>query len=546
MVVLAGMVLSLGCRNGGDSGQDTDTETDSASADGDADSDADSDSDSDGDADGGDEDAGADADSDADSDGDSDAEQDTGSEIEPDPGPDDCYYDGETFEGLTASREMEGAGNCRLDTTEYYATVSGSLYNEADACGRCVHVRNPATGVTVDAMVVDRCPDDAEDWCRAESDDISLNDAAFAALGGTGDSTLETEWYYIPCEGSTFDTIAYRFEGGTNPFWFAVQVRNQRNPIESVEVQGDSGWVAAGRQDYNYWVIESGMGEGPFTIRVKDIFGNTLRDENIPLTKDQDLPGQAQFPACENADTDTGTDADQDTDTDSDLNVDTATGEDVTVIPEPDDCNYNGQLFEASTSLFDKIDEGACRLETGDYQATVSSSVYDGANACGRCVRVVNLQTGDSVDAAVHEQCPSGSGEWCNGSDLSLNAAAFEAIGGEGDEALRTAWYYIPCEGEGYGVIKYRFEGGANPFWFAVEIRDHRNAVQSVEVNCNDTWTAAVRQDYNYWVIESGCGEGPFSIRVKDIYGNELTDDNIPLTVNQDLPGSGQFPTCAL
>ncbi len=36
-------------------------------------------------------------------------------------------------------------------------------------------------------------------------------------------------------------------------------------------------------------------------------------------------------------------------------------------------------------------------------------------------------------------------------------------------------------------------------------------------------------------------GPGPYTFRVTDIYGNVLTDSNIPHQIGVDLTGSGQF-----
>jgi hypothetical protein len=243
-------------------------------------------------------DAGSDGDVDADTDVDTDADTDADADGDVDTGPDDCYFNGQTFSSLTTGYDKNGEGDCRLPTPAYYATVSNRLYESAQACGRCVHVMNRTTGVSIDALVAARCPDGSESWCRSESDDVSLDTAAFEILGGTQDEPLETDWYYIPCEGGDYETVTYRFEGGANPFWFALQIRNHRNPVAAVEIQQESGWVSAARQDYNYWVIEQGCGEGPFTVKVTDIFGNELIDDGIPLTVNQDIDGAAQFPAC--------------------------------------------------------------------------------------------------------------------------------------------------------------------------------------------------------------------------------------------------------
>jgi expansin (peptidoglycan-binding protein) len=51
--------------------------------------------------------------------------------------------------------------------------------------------------------------------------------------------------------------------------------------------------------DYNFFVKADGMGEGPFTFRVTDVYGQSLEDEGIPFIEAGDAPGAGQFPACD-------------------------------------------------------------------------------------------------------------------------------------------------------------------------------------------------------------------------------------------------------
>ena len=56
------------------------------------------------------------------------------------------------------------------------------------------------------------------------------------------------------------------------------------------------------RLDYNYFVAASGMGPGPYTVRVTDVNGATLQDAGVVLTPDGDCVGTNQFPACDAGD----------------------------------------------------------------------------------------------------------------------------------------------------------------------------------------------------------------------------------------------------
>jgi expansin (peptidoglycan-binding protein) len=91
----------------------------------------------------------------------------------------------------------------------------------------------------------------------------------------------------------------YHFKDGSNPWWTAVQIRNHRNAIATFEVRVADAWVDVPRVDYNYFVKEDGMGEGPLAFRITDVAGNVLEDDGIPLLDDADAPGAAQLPTCE-------------------------------------------------------------------------------------------------------------------------------------------------------------------------------------------------------------------------------------------------------
>ncbi|MEJ2749723.1 MAG: expansin EXLX1 family cellulose-binding protein, partial [Anaerolineae bacterium] len=90
--------------------------------------------------------------------------------------------------------------------------------------------------------------------------------------------------------------IVYHFKDGSSKWWTAVQIRNHRNPIAKFEYWNGSAYVELARVEYNYFIEWSGMGEGPFTFRVTDVFGNQIVDSNVPLLNDADFAGQSQFP----------------------------------------------------------------------------------------------------------------------------------------------------------------------------------------------------------------------------------------------------------
>jgi expansin len=78
----------------------------------------------------------------------------------------------------------------------------------------------------------------------------------------------------------------------------AIQIRNHRYPIAKVEAMVGSAYQDIGRVDYNYFVDTSGLGAGPFALRVTDARGHVLEDSGVPLGDNTTSSGAAQFPMC--------------------------------------------------------------------------------------------------------------------------------------------------------------------------------------------------------------------------------------------------------
>lgn len=182
-----------------------------------------------------------------------------------------------------------GAGNCGFPATPdnlMVAALNMPDYANAALCGAYIQVTGPKGAIIV--RIVDSCPP-----CAAG--DVDLSREAFALIADLAAGRVPITWqlvsYPLP------DPIVYHFKDGSNQWWTAVQIRNHRNPIASVEYQDGSGnFHVISRTDYNYFVAASGLGPGPYTFRVTDTLGNTLIDSSIPHIENGDVPGSGQFP----------------------------------------------------------------------------------------------------------------------------------------------------------------------------------------------------------------------------------------------------------
>jgi expansin (peptidoglycan-binding protein) len=186
--------------------------------------------------------------------------------------------------------DATGAGNCSFDASPddlMVAAMNEADYGTAAWCGGCIEVSGPDGTVAV--RVVDRCPGCARG-------DVDLSREAFARIAPLSAGRVPITWREVPCDVS--GPIAYHFKDGANAFWTAIQVRNHRYPIARLEAELDGAFVEIPRVQYNYFVQESGLGDGPYALRVTDVHGHVVEDSGIELGDDVTRSGSGQFPTC--------------------------------------------------------------------------------------------------------------------------------------------------------------------------------------------------------------------------------------------------------
>lgn len=192
--------------------------------------------------------------------------------------------------GIATYYGATGAGACLFDPSPndlMVAAVNADEYDNAALCGAYVQVTGPNGVVTV--RIVDLCPE-----CTAGH--LDLSQEAFALIADPVEGRVAITWQVV--SPNLPGPIIYHFKEGSNQWWTAVQIRNHRNPIATVEYNNGSEWVMVSRTDYNYFVqTDPGMGPGPYQFRVTDHYGNQLVDNNIPHSENGSVAGSAQFPA---------------------------------------------------------------------------------------------------------------------------------------------------------------------------------------------------------------------------------------------------------
>lgn len=199
-------------------------------------------------------------------------------------------------QGIATYYQATGAGACLFDPSPndlLVAALNAEEYDQAAFCGAFVAVTGPRGAITV--RIVDLCPE-----CRAGHLDLSWE--AFSLIGDLPEGVIPITWQVVSPNLS--GPIAYHFKDGSNPWWTAVQIRNQRNPVARLEYRLPGGqWAAVPRTDYNYFVqTNPGLGGGPYAFRVTDWYGHILVDEGIPHIENGSVNGNDQFPPGPGAD----------------------------------------------------------------------------------------------------------------------------------------------------------------------------------------------------------------------------------------------------
>ncbi|WP_406071916.1 expansin EXLX1 family cellulose-binding protein [Micromonospora sp. NBC_01638] len=172
-------------------------------------------------------------------------------------------------------------GNCSFPgppADRLYVALGASAYSGAAACGSYLEVSGPKGKVRV--MVMDQCG-----GCGTSKIDLSTE--AFTRIADRSQGIASVTYRAVvnpPLDGG----LTFRMKGGASKYWFAVQVGNHGNPLRSVEATGPGGgFRKAARQSDNYWIVEGGLGPGPYNIKVTDVYGRQATATNIRMVAKQ-------------------------------------------------------------------------------------------------------------------------------------------------------------------------------------------------------------------------------------------------------------------
>lgn len=204
----------------------------------------------------------------------------------------DCPAVFEALDGVATYYAADGGGNCSFAPSSdlLVTAVAAPDWAGSAQCGRCLEVWGPEGRIVV--RVVDQCPE-----CAAGHLDLSAS--AFDLIADPVQGIVPVSFRSIDCPVTGNVTVHQK--DGVNVWWFAVQVRNARYGIASIELRenGSAIWQAMARQDYNYFLLTSGPGLAfPVALRITDVHLHQIVENVVTVIPDGDTPGAHQLPRC--------------------------------------------------------------------------------------------------------------------------------------------------------------------------------------------------------------------------------------------------------
>jgi expansin (peptidoglycan-binding protein) len=183
---------------------------------------------------------------------------------------------GITHSGKATHFDGSKGGNCSYGppASNLYVALGPSEYSQGAACGGYIDVKGPKG--TVRVKVVDQCPE-----CPAGH--LDLSEAAFAKIGALNDGIIPITYQGVR-DVQGLGPVQIRIKDGASQYWLAVLADNVGAPLKSMEVRTSAGWSALHQTDYNYWLDDNGAGQGPFTLRLTDVYGRQATVSGITLS----------------------------------------------------------------------------------------------------------------------------------------------------------------------------------------------------------------------------------------------------------------------
>jgi expansin (peptidoglycan-binding protein) len=191
--------------------------------------------------------------------------------------------------GTATYYDSTDGGNCGFPSApadHLDVALSHVEYGTADACGGYLDVVGPSGTVRVE--VTNQCPE-------CEVGHIDLSQTAFGRIAPMVAGQVPVSYSLV--RNPPLDRpISIRVKTGSSRWWMQIQALDHGNPLASFELKDGDGWRKLVHSNDNFWTAENpGPGDGPFTVRITDIYGQSVTIDGIGLLVDQVQPTQARL-----------------------------------------------------------------------------------------------------------------------------------------------------------------------------------------------------------------------------------------------------------
>ena len=191
-------------------------------------------------------------------------------------------------------------------------------------------------------------------------------------------------------------------------------------------------------------------------------------------------------------------------------------------------------------TYYDADGSGNCMFDPspGDLMvAAMNETDYQNSAACGACAEVEGPV--GSILVRIVDRCPE-----CAPGDLDFSREAFAMIAAIEAGRVDIRWRYVECPID--GAMAFRFKEGSNPFWTAIQVRNHRQRIAELEARSpGGAYQTVAREQYNYFVAPDGLGEGPYDRRLlHHVYGHGVAAPAVAPGDGVVVEGTAQLPVC--
>jgi expansin (peptidoglycan-binding protein) len=198
----------------------------------------------------------------------------------------------EPRDGTATFTDLTGPGACSFlgePPDNLHVGLSTFEYGTAIDCGGYLDVTGPSG--TVRVKVTDHCR-------NCDPGLIDVTRTAFAGIADVAAGRVPVS-YRLVRNPPLAEAISLRVKSGSSRWWLQIQALDHGNPIARFEALQDGAWRRLVHTGDNFWTAEDpGLGDGPFSVRITDVFDQQVVIDQVDLAPGVVQPTAARlYPA---------------------------------------------------------------------------------------------------------------------------------------------------------------------------------------------------------------------------------------------------------